>query len=549
MSQTLPNPIRETSAVTSWQTVRALISHCRMLAIVLALIIGISCQANSQIYDSLDAYPPRFFLDTSDCKARVLAHDNLPTDGVGGGACEQLTFTAASGSEAILVYPIEPVRPLDDLTATLSIMSARGGAAVGLRIRYPFLKDPETRRPVSTIVYGASYTTPGEFASLGIGMMEKAVRLKDVALRSQFGPSADLSDAYVDGVVVNAYAGPGKTSIRLDELRVDGLIPVSVGIVMGNQRSSDSEVIAGRRSPDGGDSAFTPSPIAFPLGQITKILEHNGEPLGWVRTLGFDAVLLREPPDAAILAEAIRTRMKIYAPAPTNPDPSIEAMLEPVVGWYVGGKKALDSREIEDTKLLSEQLRAFPSRWQRPIIAAPSESWQRYAPMFDAMIHDLPPRVRSLRGHEEVAELHQRGRWVGDRVQVAVGINSMPPDEMVQQVESIASAIGSPMPDGYRWHSMWMQAMRSLQSSPTAILFRSTRSLSSGTPADQRRATSLSYINRMVAMLQPWVTSSTRTPPPAITGTPYQCGRSTSGGTDLLILTSELTRGQRSSGG
>ncbi|MDA8743160.1 hypothetical protein N9N28_00880, partial [Rubripirellula amarantea] len=289
--------------------------------------------------------------------------------------------------------------------------------------------------------------------------------------------------------------------------------------------------------------AFTPSPIAFPLGQITKVLQHNGEPLGWVRTLGFDAVLLRHPPDAAILAEAIRTRMKIYAPAPTTPDPSIEAMLEPVVGWYVGSNRALDSREIDETKLVSEQLRAFPSRWQRPLIAAPSESWQRYAPMFDAMIHDLPPRVRGIRGSEEVAELHGRQRWVGDRIQVAAGVNSMSPDSMVHQVESIASAIGAPMPEGFRWHSMWMQTMRALQNTPTAIIYRSSRSLASGSSIDQTRATSLSYVNRMVAMLGPWITTATPTTAPLVTGAAFQCGRLTTRGTDLLILTSSATRG------
>ncbi len=88
---------------------------------------------------------------------------------------------------------------------------------------------------------------------------------------------------------------------------------------------------------------------AFPLGKVTRILQHNGEPLSWVRSLGFDAVLLSGPPDAAILSEAIRSRMLLYAPPPSSPDPSLQSLLEPVAGWYIGSGEALDSRQVDQT--------------------------------------------------------------------------------------------------------------------------------------------------------------------------------------------------------
>lgn len=143
--------------------------------------------------------------------------------------------------------------------------------------------------------------------------------MKNVALRNEYGSMADLSDPYVDGVVINAYGGPGTTSIRLDELRVDGLVPVDAGVVTGNARSDDR--------PRGGVEARRGSEhsiadryrTAFPTGQIIRILQHNGEPLSWVRSLGFDAVLLSRPPDAAILSEAIRSRVTVYAPLRLHP--------------------------------------------------------------------------------------------------------------------------------------------------------------------------------------------------------------------------------------
>jgi hypothetical protein len=119
----------------------------------------------------------------------------------------------------------------------------------------------------------------------------------------------------------------------------------------------------------------------------------------------------------------------------------------------------------------------------------------------------------------------------------------MPPESMLRQSESIADSIGAPRPDSFRWHSMWLQAMRSLETVPAAILFRSTRSLSSGSELDSQRSMSLSYVNRVIAMIAPWVASATPATPPSVVGAPYRCTRLTTNATELLILTSTATRG------
>ncbi len=404
MSLQTPSERKPPSDVPTRQTVRSLAQFAALGWLLYA------STALAQIYDSLDVHPPRWYLDTSDCEARVTSQGHLADGGISGGACESITFVAKHGTEALLVYPIEPVRPLDALTANVSVMSARRGASIGLRVRYPYLRDQETHRPVSVVVYGASYQSPGEFASIGIGAIERPLRMKNVTLRGEYGSTADLSDPYVDAIVINAYSGPGTGSLRMDELRVDGLIPVGDDIVSGNLSSGDARKSALLRRvaddrPSGSQPSATRHLSAFPLGKVTRILQHNGEPLSWVRSLGFDAVLLSGPPDAAILSEAIRARMLLYAPPPSSPDPSLQPLLEPVAGWYVGSGEALDSRQVDQTSITSQRLRAWPSLWQRPLVGAPSETWRSYAPLLDAIIDDLPPRVRGIRGGEEVAQM------------------------------------------------------------------------------------------------------------------------------------------------
>ncbi len=151
--------------------------------------------------------------------------------------------------------------------------------------------------------------------------------------------------------------------------------------------------------------------------------------------------------------------------------------------------------------------------------------------------------MRGLRSDEEVAQMVTMRQQIGDRVEIAVGVHSMPPASLVMQCESIADAIGSPRSIGFRWHSMWLQAMRSLETTPDAILFRSTQSLASGSPLDSQRSLSLSYVNRMIAAISPWIAPATPGSPPMVTGAPYQAARLTSSTTELFILTSAATRG------
>ncbi|MEM8670777.1 MAG: hypothetical protein AAGG48_24835 [Planctomycetota bacterium] len=526
------------------KTLRGFVHH--MIAGLKLLLLAMACGApcNAQIYDSLDAHPPRWYLDRSDCDAEAVDQGHLVDGGVAGGACETITLETKHGTEAILVYPIEPVQPLNDLTANVSLMSAKDGARIGFRVRFPYLRDPETRRPVAVIVYGASYTTVGQFGSIGVGAIERPLRLKFVALRKQFGSDIDLSEPYVDGVVINAYSGPGKTTLRIDELRVDGLIPLGEEIALGTR--SRAERVAGpgqvrRVSPE--STPVLSDASAFPVGTVTRILQHNGEPLFWVRSLGFDAVLLSQPPDAGILREAIRSRVKIYAPPPSSPDPAIESLLDPIAGWFLGLGEAMDSRQVEKFAEQSRRLRKWPLRWQRALIGAPSEAWSQYAPLLDGMIDDLPPRNRGLRGDEEVAQMVETRRRLGEQVETGIGIMSMPPDLMISQVNAIADSIGAPSPDAFRWHAMWIQAMRSLEVAPRAILFRSTRPISSGLPIDDQRSMSLSYTNRMIAMIAPWVASATPSPPPSIVGAPYLSTRLRVGGTEMLVLTTLSGRG------
>lgn len=533
-------------------------------AVIMLFFLLFSRPLSGQFTDPLNAYPPRWSLDENDCDARVTEQGHAHDATAEGGRCETITMLTSHGTKALLVYPIEPVRPLDALVASVSVKGLSRGIQIGVRVRFPYLIDPLTKRPASLLVYGSSYRRIGEFQRLGVSDIEGDLRLKRVSLRNQFGAQADVSSPYVDAVVLNAYGGPGNHTLRMDSLKIEGMVPLLeevAGVPASidatapevdldpHRRHGGASLHDSRRhtvdtSRSGGRSLASP----FPSGRVTRILQYNGEPLSWVRSLGFDSVWLSRPPSGSILSEAIAARMTIYAPAPSSPDEKLAPLLEPVAGWIVGGDRTMDSENESFHGEAVARLRRLPTRWQRPLVGCPVESFREYAALLDGVILDAPPRVRNLSSGETKAQRRgQRVRINGRPLAIAVA--GMANEVASSQTDAIATRIGTPPRDTFRWHGMWRQVADALGDRPDAILIRSSRPLSGGTPRQQSRAMSLSFVNRFVASLQPWVSAAAADSDSELiyeTGTQrplYFAHRLSVGATTLLLISTAMHRG------
>ncbi len=507
-----------------------------------ALISLWAATASAQLVDPLDAYPPRWHLAGSDCNAQLTRHSSQPRDGIGGSGCESVGLHCGPGTQALLEYRIEPTRVIDELTARVFIKSSKSGQSIGLRVRYPLLADPLTGQSVTVTLFGAGYRDAGQWQQLSVGQIEKPLRLKTLALRREYGPDADLSEVFVEAVVINAYTGPGPTTLLIDNLVVDGLVPVAAVKVLaqgvskataarvdGEQFETGTLETAIGDRPDNRSAAFAP-------GRITRILQHNGEPLEWVKTLGFDAVLLTHPADHAILGEAMRARVDLYAPPPTAPEPHLTSLLQPLAGYYLGTSQ--DATQVAAATATVQRIRSWPGAWQRPVIIAPAESMRTYAGIVDALVHDLPPPVRNLSGEEEIAALAERRARVGRTMPEAVGVQSEAPAALTRQLDAIAASIGAPRGEDVFWHAIWLQVARALEASPRAILFRSSRSLTSGKVEDQRRSMALSYVNRYLESIGSLAASGITISPLSTSDPSYRCGRIEFPGGQLLVATS-----------
>ncbi len=500
-----------------------------------------------QLVDPLDAYPPRWHLGFTDCQARVISHVNASTSGVGGSGCESISIRADNGTQAMLEYRIEPIRVIDELTARVFIKSSQTGQSVGLRVRFPLVIDPATGQSVSVTILGAKYKEAGRWQMLGVGAIEKQLRLKSYALRRQYGTDANFTESFVDAVVINAYTGPGDTTLLIDNLAIDSMVSVSSmrefadpsGKLGPGQLASerfDTGSVARQTQPLGARLPESP----FGAGRVWKILQHQGEPLQWVKTLGYDAILSSRPPDHLLLNEAIRTGVKIFSPPPTAPDPNLTPLLEPLAGYYLG--TSLASANLDAASELSDKISRWPLAWQRPIIIAPAESFRQYSAIASNLVHDLPPSIRGLAGPEEIALLNDRLTRSG-RTQIdIVGVQTDAPESLKRQLDGITTSIGSPRGEDFYWHSVLLQVARTMELSPRAILFRSNRSLTSGTPEAQHRSLALSYVNRYIDSIAAMVSAGVAASGLPTLGPPFHNSRLDFPGGQLVILTTTAQR-------
>ena len=141
-------------------------------------------------------------------------------------------------------------------------------------------------------------------------------------LRSQFGAEIEGREAYVDLVVLNVYGGTGTTNVWIDDLEIMGQV-AEVNSPRSRRRSRQrAATAAGNPAPRNRPAAAKGCGCRDPCSWRTdgrsfpRVIEHNGESLEWLQSLGFNAVQLHAPATPIQLREAERLGLWLVAPPP-----------------------------------------------------------------------------------------------------------------------------------------------------------------------------------------------------------------------------------------
>ena len=202
--------------------------------IVPSLVLGLihSATADEIHKNSFSGKSTSFIKGEDNVKAEEKAHDlsadrsrSLPTS-------ERIKLTSAAGKNetnyAYYFYPTPAAPITEDLSAELYVHSTKAGVQLLARVVLPKERNPkQIDEPLTVTVLLDAYKAPaGGWQKLVLKRPLDILQQQKLALRLQYRKDVDMTDAYIDRLILNLYAGPGDVEVYLDNLEIG---PVKAG--------------------------------------------------------------------------------------------------------------------------------------------------------------------------------------------------------------------------------------------------------------------------------------------------------------------------------
>jgi len=459
-----------------------------------------------------------------DVRYKLDSHARVAEGAHSGRWCERIRVTGDNGSTIYLSHEVGPARVIDELAPSVWVKSDHPGLQVLARISLPRSRDPKTGQPLTALISGSGYTQVGSWQQLSVENLARQIDRQVRVLRTQFGPSVDGREAYVDRVVLNIYGGRGTTTVWIDDLELAGVVAAPVSAERSPERPAEvkSPGVNPQRPPIAWQppTALLPS-VSFPEVKLSgslllvggkpffpRMIQHRGEPLELLKRLGFNAVRLSGPATDELLAAAARLGIWLVAGPPLErstpgdkelPLGKITSRHDAVLAWDLG--QNLSTRELEGTRRLAQRLRAADPR-SRPLVADADCDLRSYSRLADVLITHRYPLGSSEELSSYAGVLRQRSLLARPGTPMWTVVQTQPAASVIEQLgalypgESAAPAVQS---DQIR-----LLVHLALAAGVRGMCFESQSPLDATDPATRMRAIALELQNMELEMIEPW---------------------------------------------
>lgn len=529
----------------------------RLLGANMLLLLMLARPVSGQHVDSFEGGAPRWALVESDCQAQLTESEISQVMPHGGRTSELLELACGSGTRALLAYPIEPSIVLDEFQPRIWVRCSSGQIRLGLRVVFPEGRHPVTGGRLTTLLWGTVYTTPGYWQSLQVTGVEKLLNESIIELRQRLGSELELDGGYIDSLVVNAYTGPGRYRLQIDDLNLKGLIPLSA---TGARLPDDwRQRWRWRQAVPSAEQRFWASVNRPPVW-----IQHTGESYPWLQSLGISGVLLNQLPGPQQLAKIRASDLSVICPPPAHAVAFSEADAAAIKGWLVGA--ALDAGQAERAREQAGVASRLGESLKRPLVGEALERHWQFARIADEIFVPQPSRTSAgtwkekqvwLASKLDVVRPRAEG-WVSVHVDlgsairrqytavspivdpsgrmpslermVEAGMGDVVLDEAILQDESLGADAPDPISDplGFRH-----QVASAVIAGARGILLRTTQPLVDGQVADHALIAAVRWTNNDLILWGPWMVAGKREAPPGLSREDYA-------GTVLSVSDSQL---------
>lgn len=476
-----------------------------MACAVLALAAAPSAAAEqAPLRDGFEGPEPAWKLLGGDPRYRIDDHRRAASEGVDGTGCEFVQLSASNGTFVHLGYDLERAAVLDELSFTLRLKANRPGVQLLGRVVFPRTLDPRTGAPLSTLVAGESYAAVGQWQPLRLQRLPVLVDTQLRAIRWQTGQPVDPREAYLDRLVLNVYGGPGTTQVWIDDLEATGAVaPARAADPRGFVSTAEPQAPAPRYEVSGSVLLVDGRPT-FP-----RLIDYQGEPLEFLRNLGFNGIRVRGQVSRELLAEAAAAGLWIVAPPPLAPPgeerpwgpQDIDAEYHRVLAWDLGERLLAD--DVERIRAWAADLREADRAVGRPLVCQPLADVRGYSRVADFLIHDRAPLGTSFELADYRPWLVERGRLARPGTPRWATIQTQPLPELREQITLFAGA--SPRDSTVDPAQIHFLGYAAVLAGCRGLCFRSDARLDGNDRETQARAAALAALNLELQLIEPWL--------------------------------------------
>jgi hypothetical protein len=246
---------------------------------------------------------PVWVAGPADAKYKELAHKIIDDPAARGGQrSEYFQLQVETGTFIHYTYDVGRAPVADDLSVSLFVKASRPGVEMLCRVVLPHERDPQhPDQAITAVLRGEAYQLTGRWQQLRLRLPVKALREQQQLIQATLKREVNVGDAYVDRVMLNAYAGPGAIEIWTDDLEAGPVLdakPVGPPTAQptarptGKQRPHEVKLVGNKLYV--GDKPF-----------FMRAIRNTGAPLKTLRDAGINTVWLDEttPPD--LIAHAV----------------------------------------------------------------------------------------------------------------------------------------------------------------------------------------------------------------------------------------------------
>ncbi|MBC7852064.1 MAG: hypothetical protein IAF94_01395, partial [Pirellulaceae bacterium] len=263
-------------------------------AAVLAGLLGtVTPEAAAQFRESFESTVPSWRLRPGDCGVRLLSQQRTFQASHSGNGSEYLRLHVGNGTLVPLSHPIGKAAIIAELAPSVWVKSDKPNIQMMLRVVFPKTIDDATGEPLADFIPGDSYTDVGRWQELKVtnvpDKLNKAVwsRRRQLVVEKK---KLDESGAYIDMVVLNAFSSPGNIDLWLDDLEIQGYVSLDDKGNGQNPSTTAKQPGMESRDPRGGASMQGSLLMVSGRPMMPRVIQHNGEPLEWLHSLGFNTV-------------------------------------------------------------------------------------------------------------------------------------------------------------------------------------------------------------------------------------------------------------------